>query len=470
MKRITIAIVAVALGLCAAAARAEFHLFRIDQVYSNADGKVQYVVIRESTGSNGENFLQNRALTMTSAAGTKLFLFPTNLPSSATASRSVLIATSGFAALGLVTPDYTIPDGFVAVGGGTLDYASFDHITFGALPTDGATAIDRNGNHVAATPKNFAGASATITAGPPGGGLDLDQQGLTGSWYEPATSGQGMEIEFFPNLAGPSTALVAGAWFTFDTGSGGADRQRWYTFTGNAQSGQSSVPITILRNVGGTFNAPPVTNASPVGTGTLSFSGCTAGTLDYQFTDGRSGSIPLSRLLPSVTCAAGSAPTTNADFAFSGNWYDASTSGQGFVFEVNPTQPFFFLTWYTYAPGAPSADPAGQRWFTGQGSFTPGMRTITAKLYETTGGVFDQPTNPAQATVEVGSATVTFMSCTSAQLQFSFTSASIGSRSGTINLTRIGPVPAGCLLADASLQGDMPMMPGGGYGGGGYGP
>src|SRR5439155_1122479 len=75
--------------------------------------------------------------------------FPSNLPSSSTASRSVLIATPGFAALNLVTPDFTIPARFIPTDGGTLDYASgTDHISLPPLPTDGATAIHRNARQV----------------------------------------------------------------------------------------------------------------------------------------------------------------------------------------------------------------------------------------------------------------------------------------------------------------------------------
>ena len=39
--------------------------------------------------------------------------------------------------------------------------------------------------------------SLTFTAGP--ATLDLNQHGLTGSWHEPPTSGQGIEVEVFPN-------------------------------------------------------------------------------------------------------------------------------------------------------------------------------------------------------------------------------------------------------------------------------
>ena len=133
MKRMLVGLAAMLLALAALPSQAAFHLFRIDQVYSNADGTIQYVVMHESTGSNGENFWAGLRLETTNTGGAKQqFTFPSGLPSSNTASRSVLIATAGFAALNLVTPDYTIPAGFIPVGGGKLDYASgVDEITFG---------------------------------------------------------------------------------------------------------------------------------------------------------------------------------------------------------------------------------------------------------------------------------------------------------------------------------------------------
>ncbi len=99
--------------------------------------------------------------------------------------------------------------------------------------------------------------------------------------------------------------------------AGGADHERWYTFNGDAKSGAANVPITIYQNVGGSFDGPPVTTATAVGTGTLSFTTCTTGTLDYTFTDGsgRSGSIALSRITQNVTCVESGQPPTNPDFA-----------------------------------------------------------------------------------------------------------------------------------------------------------
>ncbi|HJU21284.1 MAG TPA: hypothetical protein VJ891_02135, partial [Casimicrobiaceae bacterium] len=82
----------------------------------------------------------------------------------------------------------------------------------------------------------------------------------------------------------------------------------------------------------------------------------------------------------------------------------------------------------------------------GQGTFTAATHTAPLTLYETTGGVFDTPTPAAQATNAVGTATITFASCTSAQLTFNFTGGSSAGHAGMINLTRVGPAPAGCAI------------------------
>src|SRR4029453_19222142 len=188
---------------------------------------------------------------------------------------------------------------------------------------------------------------------------DMNQHGLTGSWYEPATDGQGFEVEVYPDLVAPGTGLVFVSWFTYDTVVGGPERQRWYTLSGSVASGQPA-SLKIYRNIGGNFNALPVTDGVEVGTAILSFDTCTSGALTYTFSDGsaRSGNIALTRLTSNETCSTTSARPTNADFALSGNWYVPTLSGQGFTLEVNPTSGLLFFAWYTYAPGGASAGAA----------------------------------------------------------------------------------------------------------------
>lgn len=276
--------------------------------------------------------------------------------------------------------------------------------------------------------------------------FDLNRYGLTGSWFQMATSGQGVELEVYPDLVAPGTGFLQGAWFTYDyQAAGGPAGQRWYTFGGNVQTGQASATLTLYENTGGNFNAAPVTSATPVGSVVFSATDCTHTSMTYTFTDGsgRSGTIPMTRLLPNVTCTSGGPETASTDFAHSGNWYDNNLSGQGIVFELNPNQPLAWLTWYTYAPNGQGAGEAGQRWYTAQASYTPGARSVPMTLYETTGGLFDKPA-PAPNTIPIGTATATFSSCTALKLDYNFTGGSSAGASGTINMARVGPTPAGC--------------------------
>jgi len=203
--------------------------------------------------------------------------------------------------------------------------------------------------------------------------------------------------------------------------------------------------LTIYQNTGGIFNAPPITDAVPVGTATLRFDTCTTGTLMYAFADGtsRTGSIPLTRLTPNVTCSTTAARPSNADFAYSGNWYVPATSGQGFTIEFNPSSGVF-MAWYTYAPSGIATGAAGHRWYTAEsdGPSFPGARSVPVQIFESTGGVFDAPTSPKNVTV--GSGTLAFQSCTSATFTYNFTGGSSSGLSGTISLSRVGPVPPGC--------------------------
>jgi hypothetical protein len=268
---------------------------------------------------------------------------------------------------------------------------------------------------------------------------------MTGSWYEPATSGQGIEVEVFPNFVSPGMGAVFVSWFTYDSATGGPERQRWYTAIGPTVSGHPAAELILFRNVGGNFNAPPTTVAENVGTATLAFDSCSSGQFYYSFNDGtaRSGTIPLTRLTPNVTCSTTAPYPADADFALSGNWFDPVTSGQGLTVEANPNSGAFFAAWYTYVPNG-VLGVTGQRWYTAQGSFTRGARSIPLTIYETTGGVFDQPTPPGQRTSPVGMATMAFQSCSAATFTYNFTGGSSGGLSGSIALRRIGPLPPAC--------------------------
>jgi serralysin len=137
-----------------------FHLFHINELYSNADGSVQFI---EFVGdANGQEFWAGNSLISSNGAQTNTYNFATNLPSSSTFGKTVLVATQGFADLGIVTPDYIVPNGFLFTGGGTVTFPGMDSVTHAALPTDGTSSINRGGTIGTNSPTNFAGASGTI--------------------------------------------------------------------------------------------------------------------------------------------------------------------------------------------------------------------------------------------------------------------------------------------------------------------
>ena len=281
------------------------------------------------------------------------------------------------------------------------------------------------------------------------GALNLDQHGLTGSWFNPATNGQGIELEVYKDLGGAGRGLLFAGWFTFDTTAAGG--QRWYALSGDVTPDNAVASLGIYTQYGGNFNAPPALGAATnVGQATLRFDDCGHGVLTYAFTDGsaRTGTIPLTRLTPNVTCApAGDDAATPSSYLLSGSWFDASNSGQGLVFDFNPAQKLLFAGWYTFAPnGAQIGGPASQRWYVLQAPYTPGTTSVSdIPIAIATGGVFDDPA-PTQTQV-VGSASLAVLSCSAMTLSYNFTAGANAGRSGSVNLTRTGPAPAGCSVA-----------------------
>ena len=154
------------------------------------------------------------------------------------------------------------------------------------------------------------------------------------------------------------------------------------------------------------------------------------------------------RLTANVTCAtSGDNGTAPADYLLSGSWFDSSTPGQGLIFDFNPVQPYLFGAWYTFEPnGAQTGGPGSQRWYTLQNGQLPSGTTALdgIGIYTATDGVFNDPA--ATITNQVGTASITFASCTAMTVSYTFTSGDNLGRSGTMHLTRTGATPAGCSL------------------------
>jgi hypothetical protein len=142
-----------------------FHLWKIDQAFSSADGKVQFIELHDP--ANGEDLTSGRTI----KSNEHTFTFPTNLSTSATADKHFLIGTTSYAALpGAVQPDYIVPDNFFNPSGDALNYADVDSFSFaaGQLPTDGVHAMFRDAasgalSTGANSETNLAGQTASIT-------------------------------------------------------------------------------------------------------------------------------------------------------------------------------------------------------------------------------------------------------------------------------------------------------------------
>ena len=278
--------------------------------------------------------------------------------------------------------------------------------------------------------------------------VNQNQHGLTGSWFNPATSGQGLEIEVFPDLNGAGRGLLFAGWFTYDAINGSP---RWYALSGNVSATSATTTLQIYADVGGNFNAPPSVGTSDVlGQATIAFSDCTSGSLSYEFTDGsnRSGTIPLTRLTPNVTCSpSGDSGTAPGDYLLSGNWYNPETSGQGLIFDISPSISNLFAAWYTFLPnGQTTGGPASQNWFTLQADqFTNGSTSLAnIPIIETSGGIFDNPARITEA--QVGTANIVFQNCNAMSMTYQFTGGQNKGLQGTIPLKRIVPTQAACGL------------------------
>lgn len=278
--------------------------------------------------------------------------------------------------------------------------------------------------------------------------FDADQFALTGSWYNPPTSGQGLELEVYPDIFGAGSGYVFGGWFTYDA----AGHPQWVTVQGTLAASHGAVyTLTIAQNTGGNFDAGPITQAVADGTATLTFYDCSHAALTYQFNDGRSGTIPYVRLTPATACSAqvpavavSPPPANYADVLHSGAWYEPATSGQGLMIDIAPSINTFFAAWYTYAPQTEGqTGAAAQRWFTLQdNTYTPGdLHLKDVPIIATSGGVFNQPSNVSVG--QVGTAQIDFTSCTTMTLSYAFTQGEFAGLSGTINENVIVPL-AGC--------------------------
>lgn len=155
-------------------ASAGSHSWRVNEVFSNASGTIQFIELKECCGLPDETHLVAEQVT----TNTNFFQFPDNIVGP-TSNKTLLFATDAFALLpGAPVRDYAIPANFFNVNGDTIRYnpdGNYDTFTFGPgdLPTNGVNSIQITSyaTHSFVTgpnnPTNYAGQSGTVAGNIP---------------------------------------------------------------------------------------------------------------------------------------------------------------------------------------------------------------------------------------------------------------------------------------------------------------
>jgi WD40 repeat protein len=296
--------------------------------------------------------------------------------------------------------------------------------------------------------------------------IALDQLGLSGSWYTPQITGQGFFLEYFP-----ANRYLFAPWFTYREGanldqdtSNGVANLNWYTLSGTVEPGATRARLEIRKSRSGVFDGLPTPTHDVVGSAVLTATDCNTAALEVSFNDseanGRALTLPLQRLTGgSAPCridanhaVAGRdarAPRGGFDTRQSGAWHEQRTSGQGFMFTVQPAtdqaRGLLFGGWFTFDAGTAN-DADAQHWLNLIGEIEPSQSggKVDVKIYRTINGVLGG--SPTRNTVVVGNGTLEIKSCSQAIFRYKFDDSLLAqqfaARESAIPLTRIGICPA----------------------------
>ncbi|MEO8101890.1 MAG: hypothetical protein ABI790_05155 [Betaproteobacteria bacterium] len=401
----------------AGSAHATFHLWRITEIYSNADGSVQFIELTALAG--GQQFLAGHQITSLQGAQSKSFTFPTNLPGDSaevtgagyygpetnTDYKSFLIGTQGFAALNGVRPDYIVPNGFLFTANGTVNFADADIVSYTSLPTAGGLSIDANGTTAVNSPKNFAGNTGSVVAA--AGPLNYSDMW----WAGLPENGWGMSIQQHGNVQ-----FVA--IYVYD----GTGKPTWYVMPGGTWNASfTSYTGLLYQPVSAPLNdyspAQFLVGASP-GSITLNFTSNSTATMQYTI-NGVTGQKALTR----QDFGSGNSPLSVGDMWWAGSAQD------GWGINLVQHAGIVFGVWYTYGTdGKPT-------WFVLPTGTWAG-NTYAGTLYSTTGSAWlGAAYNPAQLSVtEAGTLAFNFTNANNATMNYTFIS---GPFAGTIQTKSI---------------------------------
>ena len=160
-NRIAAATLSLCLMAAAGPALSGSHLWRIAEIYSNGDGTIQFIELREIGGSSDETRLEGRWF----LTDNHYYVFPNDLVGDTTY-RSFLMGTESYAAQpGVPAPDYVVPDNFSDPLGDTMVWFTYDtfEVVSGEVPVNGVYSLLRASlTEAVNSPVNFAGTSGRV--------------------------------------------------------------------------------------------------------------------------------------------------------------------------------------------------------------------------------------------------------------------------------------------------------------------
>ncbi len=165
----------------------------IDQIYSNSDGNIQFLVVKATPASQAAiagflfNVVHLDAEHAHTPGYTVAYTLPTGLPGAVTPGMQFLIGTQTFADMGIITPDYIVPDQFLPSLGGVIAFTRspvsvIDQVQYPSLPTAPMVALYRSDAPHTNQAINFAGQTATVPDAPPAGAVGLAVEYYYADW------------------------------------------------------------------------------------------------------------------------------------------------------------------------------------------------------------------------------------------------------------------------------------------------
>jgi len=209
------------------------HTWDVNELYSNADGTIQFVELREANGTPGETGVSGQPMRSLSFPTHTLVLI--NGPIAApTTNKFLLGGTAAFAALpGSPDLDFTIPNGFLRLlANDSVSYGPpYDTLAYGAgqIPLDGINSFNDGAVIALNSPTNYDGDEGFVDASPSPPGvpdgtagstpmlvtpLALDGSSLSLSWDTSVCTGDGQhhilygDGSMFPTAPGNPFGLL----------------------------------------------------------------------------------------------------------------------------------------------------------------------------------------------------------------------------------------------------------------------